>query len=85
MSGIDWDEIMRQVDFYLSGELPADQREHVARHLADCWDCGDRVDLHVRIREIVAKKCGEAASRDLVIRVRSMIEAEPEETGPSTA
>jgi anti-sigma factor (TIGR02949 family) len=77
---------MRLVDFYLSGELPADQRQHVAEHLADCWDCGDRVDVHVRIREIVARKCGEATSRDLMIRVRSMIEQEPEaDPGPSTA
>jgi anti-sigma factor RsiW len=67
---------MRQVDFYLSGELSAEEARHVARHLEDCWDCGDRVEAHVKIRQALARKCSEATSEALVVRIRSLIERE---------
>jgi mycothiol system anti-sigma-R factor len=84
LSEIDCDEILRQVDFFLSGELPEEDRLHVAQHLADCWDCGDRVEIHVRLREVLARKCGESTSHSLLLRIRSLIETEAED-GTSTA
>ena len=73
---VDCNEILRQVDFYLSGELSEDEARHVAKHLADCWDCGDRVEAHVKIREALARKCSEATSEELVVRIRSIIRRE---------
>ena len=75
---------MRQVDFYLSGELSADEARHVASHLEDCWDCGDRVEAHVKIRQALARKCSETTSEELVVRIRSLIEREIEQ-GPGTS
>jgi mycothiol system anti-sigma-R factor len=73
---VDCNDFLKQVDFYLSGELTAEEARHVAEHLADCWDCGDRVEAHVEIRDILARKCSEATSAELVVRIRSVIQRE---------
>ena len=57
---------------------------HVARHLEDCWDCGDRVEAHVKIRQALARKCSESTSEDLAVRIRSLIEREIER-GPGSS
>ena len=43
---------------------PPEEVDHIAGHLSECGSCDDRLQLHVRLREIIARKCGEAA-RDI--------------------
>ena len=81
---VDCNDFLKQVDFYLSGELTAGEARLLAQHLADCWDCGDRVEAHIEIREILARKCAEATSDELVMRIRSVIRREVER-GPGTS
>jgi mycothiol system anti-sigma-R factor len=81
---VDCNDFLKKVDFYLSGELTAEEARHLAQHLADCWDCGDRVEAHVEIREILARKCAETTSEDLVVRIRSVIRREMDR-GPGTS
>jgi mycothiol system anti-sigma-R factor len=81
---VDCNDFLKQVDFYLSGELSAEEARRVAQHLVDCWDCGDRVESHIEIREILARKCSETTSEDLVVRIRSVIQREMDR-GPGTS
>ena len=81
---VDCNDFLKQVDFYLSGELSGEEARRVAQHLVDCWDCGDRVESHIEIREILARKCSETTSADLVVRIRSVIRREMER-GPGTS
>ena len=77
MSEISCEEILRQIDFYLTVELPPEEVDHIAGHLSECGSCDDRLQLHVRLREIIARKCGEAAPPDtLLTRVRFMLREE---------
>ena len=83
---VDCNEFLSRVDFYLSGELSPEEARGVAQHLADCWDCGDRVEAHVQIRELLARKCTESTTDDLVVRIRSVIRREVHPgPGPSEA
>jgi mycothiol system anti-sigma-R factor len=75
LSEISCEEVLKQVDFYLTVELPPEEIDQIAGHLVDCGSCDDRVQLHLRLREIIARKCGETAAPDtLLTRVRSMLE-----------
>ena len=84
MSGIDCDEVLREVEAYLDLELPGDRRASIERHLATCSPCARRADFQQRLREIVASKCGgaHAMPESLFLRVRMVIE---EERGPTSA
>jgi mycothiol system anti-sigma-R factor len=84
LSGIDCDEVLREVEAYLDQELPGDRREFIERHLRTCSPCARRADFQQRLREIVARKCGRAHAmpESLFVRVRMVIE---EERGPTSA
>jgi mycothiol system anti-sigma-R factor len=75
LSEISCEEVLKQIDFYLTVELPAEEIDHIAGHLVECGSCDDRVQLHLRLREVIARKCGETVPPDtLLTRVRSMLE-----------
>ena len=84
MSGIDCDEVLREVEAYLDQELDAERRVFVERHLATCSPCAKRADFQQRLRDIVARKCGQAHAMpdSLFIRVRMVID---EERGTTSA
>ena len=84
MSGIDCEEVLREVELYLDAELPEDRAAHVASHLRECSPCADRADFQQALREIVARKCGRApAVPDAVVtRIRMVIYREE---GPTTS
>jgi len=84
LSGIDCDEVLREVEAYLDHELPEGRSEFIALHLRTCSPCAKRADFQQRLRAIVARKCtmDQAAVPDtLAIRIRMVIE---EERGPTT-
>ena len=84
MSGIDCDEVLREVEAYLDQELDVERRSVIERHLLTCSPCARRADFQERLRQIVARKCGQAHAmpESLFVRVRMVIE---EEHGPSSA
>jgi mycothiol system anti-sigma-R factor len=84
LSGIDCDEVLREVEAYLDQELDAERREFVARHLRTCSPCAKRADFQQRLRDIVARKCAQphAMPETLFVRVRMVIE---EERGSTSA
>jgi mycothiol system anti-sigma-R factor len=84
LSGIDCDEVLREVEAFFDHELSEDRREFIALHLRTCSPCAKRADFQQRLRAIVARKCAsqQAMPESLVMRVRMVIE---EERGPTSA
>ena len=83
MSGIDCDEVLREVEAYLDHELPDDRTEFIAVHLRTCSPCARRADFQQRLRAIIARKCAveQAVPDSLVVKIRMVID---EEHGPAT-
>jgi anti-sigma factor (TIGR02949 family) len=79
LSGIDCDEVLREVEAFLDHELSEDRREYIAVHLRTCSPCAKRADFQQRLRAIVARKCGtpQAMPDSLVVRVRMVIQEDP--------
>lgn len=75
MFGTDCDEVLRDLDLYLDGELPAGRAEVVERHLSTCSPCLARRDFRRRVIEIVREKCRTAAEppANLHVRIRRSI------------
>jgi mycothiol system anti-sigma-R factor len=83
LSGIDCDEVLREVEAFLDHELPEDRTEFIAVHLRTCSPCAKRADFQQRLRDIVARKCVSPDVPDsLMVRIRMTIE---EEHGPATS
>jgi mycothiol system anti-sigma-R factor len=84
LSGIDCDQVLREVEAYLDQELSDERREFIERHFATCSPCAKRADFQQRLRDIVARKCGHAhpMPESLFVRVRMVIE---EERGSTSA
>jgi anti-sigma factor (TIGR02949 family) len=79
LSGIDCDEVLREVEAFLDHELSEDRREFIAVHLRTCSPCAKRADFQQRLRAIVARKCAppeQVMPETLAIRVRMVIEEE---------
>ena len=58
MSGTECEEILRQVEVYLDGELPAEEAARVEGHLAGCSPCLERQEFVSNLRRILRDKCG---------------------------
>ena len=86
MSGIDCDEVLREVEAFLDHELPEERTEFIAVHLRTCSPCAKRADFQQRLRDIVARKCA-APEHDmpdsLVLKVRMVIHEEHRTLPPS--
>jgi anti-sigma factor (TIGR02949 family) len=79
LSGIDCDEVLREVEAFLDHELPEDRTEFIAVHLRTCSPCAKRADFQQRLRAIVARKCSvdqAAVPETLAIRIRMVIQEE---------
>ncbi len=76
MSEIACDEVLRELERYLDGELEAGAATDLAEHLAECGPCSDRAGFDRRLKEIVREKCLSQAPADLWIRLRGTLEAE---------
>jgi anti-sigma factor (TIGR02949 family) len=77
LSGTDCDEVLRDLDLYLDGELPAPRARTVERHLSECSPCLARGEFRRRVIEIVRTKCRspreEEPPASLHVRIRRSI------------
>jgi anti-sigma factor (TIGR02949 family) len=76
------EEVLRDLDLYLDGELPAARARVVERHLSTCDPCMEREHFRRRLIEIVRTKCRSAdedppASLHLRIRRSIRLEVSP--------
>ena len=74
----DCNEVLKEVELFLDGELPSGQWLVIQQHIEICAPCGERVEFRRRLKEIVAAKCGsEDVPASLLGRVRSLLQDHP--------
>ena len=83
MSGTECQEILRELEVYLDGEMPAEEAARVEGHLAECSPCFQRQEFVSNLRRIVREKCGHVerlpgAARDRIRRAVARENPEPE-------
>jgi mycothiol system anti-sigma-R factor len=67
---MDCEETIRQVYFYLDGELTAFRRWQITRHLNRCPPCQHGFDFELELRQVVARGCrNDALPPDLKQRI----------------
>jgi anti-sigma factor (TIGR02949 family) len=76
---VDCEEVLRDLEAFLDGELPSDRAAVIGDHLSTCSPCLDRGDFRRRLRVIVSEKCRPAVDLPphLIDRVRAAIRDEP--------
>ena len=64
-------EIRRIAYFYLDGTVGSEKSVTIETHLEECPECGARVKIHQRVRELLKVRLGKvAASPSLHARLR---------------
>lgn len=58
MSPIDCDEVLKQIELYLDGELDPAAYAEVGQHLGACGPCLDHSEFKRHLRELLKAKCG---------------------------
>lgn len=81
MSTIDCEQVLRQIELYLDGELEGPLRVEIQGHLSECHPCMDRSDFKAHVRELLKAKCGcESIPPELLERVQAALH----EMGPAS-
>jgi anti-sigma factor (TIGR02949 family) len=78
------DEVLREVEHYIHGELDRERAAQLADHLSACGPCLDRAEFQRRLRDIVREKCRSIPPERLVVRVQQAIRVEGD-LGPGSA
>jgi mycothiol system anti-sigma-R factor len=55
----DCQQTLKDLELFLDGELPADQREQVLEHLHECMECFHAYDLQAELKQVIAAKCAD--------------------------
>lgn len=75
LSGIDCDQVLKQLETYLDGELPQVACDEIELHLASCGSCLDHRDFRIALARVIREKCGPAeAPADLPGRIREALQ-----------
>jgi anti-sigma factor (TIGR02949 family) len=72
------DQVLKEIELYLDGELGSEQAAVLAEHLSGCRSCFDRAEFQRRINRIVGTKCRPDTPAHLWRRVRRALEDDPE-------
>lgn len=72
---IDCEHVLRFLEAYCDGELPAGDAAAVEQHLDGCVHCLDRRDFRIRLQEVIRRKCRgvEDLPPELVARVQASL------------
>jgi mycothiol system anti-sigma-R factor len=69
---------------YLDGELTAERRAAIRRHLDDCLPCAEPYDFEAELRDVVRRKCQEQVPDRLMAKVRDALASEMASGQPPT-
>jgi mycothiol system anti-sigma-R factor len=71
----DCDEILREIEAFLDGELTPASKASIQEHLDRCLDCLHVFDFHAELRWVIAQKCRETkVPPGLLDRVRQCLD-----------
>lgn len=73
LSGTDCDDVLRDIEHYLHGELEPERHASLEAHLHGCSPCFHRAEFQRKLKEIVRSKCRSEAPATLVERVRMVL------------
>ena len=75
MSPIDCEQVLREIELYLDGELHDDvEMGEIREHLSRCGPCMDRSEFRKHVRELLAAKCGcNEVPEHLLERVQALL------------
>ena len=76
LSEITCDEVLKEVELLLDGELEPDRAANLRRHLDGCSPCLRRAEFQQKLRDIIRAKVRCEAPDHLVVRVRQVIRLE---------
>ena len=76
LSEITCEEVLREVELLLDGELEPDKAAHLREHLAGCNPCLDRAEFAQKLRQIIRSKVRCEAPDHLMVKVRHVIRLE---------
>jgi mycothiol system anti-sigma-R factor len=70
---MDCEYTIRQVYFYLDGELTSYRRWQITRHLNRCPPCKDGFDFELELRRVVSDRCRDTVPNELKQRIADAI------------
>ncbi len=76
MSDVNCDDVLREIERYLDGEVDAVTASGLVEHFHECGSCFDRAEFQRRLKEMLRSKCHSEAPQHLEVRVRQAIASE---------
>jgi mycothiol system anti-sigma-R factor len=76
LSGISCEEVLKEIEQYLDGELDSDRGSNLATHLGTCSPCLDRAEFQRKLKEIVRSKCRSETPEHVIVRIREAVRIE---------
>jgi mycothiol system anti-sigma-R factor len=73
---VDCEEAVHTLYHFLDGELTAERKAHIQRHLQECSPCLDAFDFEAELKLLVARKCRDQVPEELRIRIAAIIAKE---------
>ncbi len=71
MSGIDCEQVLRDIEAFLDGELPEGRAARLEAHVHECSECLDRREFRRAVVALVRRSCAaEEPSVELPARIR---------------
>ncbi len=73
---IDCSEVVRDLYFFLDGEITEALRQRITIHLNDCSPCLEAFDFEAELRQLISKRCREEPPAELRARITSVLSVE---------
>jgi mycothiol system anti-sigma-R factor len=81
LGGSDCQQAMQTLYHFLDGELTAERRKVIQRHLEECAPCLDAFDFEAELKVVIARNCHDPVPEHLRKRVlRALTEAQNDPT-----
>jgi len=80
-SGVDCNETIERLYYFLDGELTEERRVVIQIHLDECAPCLDAFDFEAELRHVIASRCKDHVPDSLRQRVLDAILEEERRTG----
>ena len=73
---IDCAEVVRDLYFFLDGEITESVRQRIKVHLDDCSPCLEAFDFEAELRQMISLRCREEPPAELRARITSVLQVE---------
>lgn len=73
---IDCSEVVRDLYFFLDGEVTDLMRQRIRIHLDDCSPCLEAFDFEAELRQLISKRCREEPPPEFRARITTVLQTE---------